>query len=157
MPAEKLAEVEEKSAQEERASAGTQARDKLIQQLAAQNLDMAASFPGEIFDDEPEFVKLRAMGMPGLDPLMKALEAALVEPSNTLKELGGEKDARIKAEISMFAEAVGETTGEALLEAQRAVDEWETQLKLAVREVRTKKAEAGPSAPVLDLARYVHA
>lgn len=153
VPAEKLAEVEEKGAQEEKAAAAKHARDKLIQQLAEQNLDMAASFPGEIFEDEPEFVKLRAMGMPGLEPLMKALEEALVEPSTALKELGGEKDARIKAEIAMFGEAVAETTGEAFGEAQKAVDAWETELKVAVREVKGKRAEGGSVAPVMELAR----
>lgn len=99
VPAEKLGEVEEKSAAEEKAAAAAADRSALVASLAEQNLEMAVTFPGELFADEPEFQKLLALGMPGLEPLVKALGEALTGPANNLKELAGDKDARIRGEM----------------------------------------------------------
>jgi hypothetical protein len=154
VPAEKLSEVEEKSAVEDKAAAAAAERAARITVLSAQNLEVVMTCPGELFADEPEFSKLLSLSMPGLQPLVSALGEALAGPSTDLVDLGGDKDKRIREEEAQFLEAVAETVDASESEAAAALDAWFTALKQATRDTQRGGGAAAAGVPAL-VARLV--
>ncbi len=133
VPAEKLAEVEEADAGLEKARKIAQDRAASVAHLAAANLEMAETMYDELFADDVEFAKIA--GLPGLQPLLGALQESLSVAGEELRELGMDKDRRIRDEMDMFAEALAATLKDAETGTSAEIASWERRFKHASRAV----------------------
>jgi hypothetical protein len=94
VPADKLQEVEEKDAAEEKVRLRARERAELIARLSAANLEVIETFPEELLEEDLDYAKIR--GMAGVATLLQAFRDALVQPGADLRQLGMDKDGLIR-------------------------------------------------------------
>jgi hypothetical protein len=151
VPAEVLQEVEDADAREERAALKARERAEQVAALQAMNIEVAETLVDEIMDQDPDFQKVK--GMPGMPQAVQTMREAVKPAAETLKVVGAEKDALIRAEIDTFADALSTVTAQAHADTAARVKDWERRFKHASRDLydaeqyATSRAAGAAAAP----------
>jgi len=141
VPAEVLAEVEEMDSRAEKAEIRAQEKRDMIQSLANMNIEVAETLLDSILDEDPDFQKV--VSMPGMPQLVQTIRETIKPASETLKVVGAEKDALIRAEIAQFQEAVNAITAESLATTSSILEDWEKRFKVAAKRATDAKHKHG--------------
>ena len=163
VPAELLQEAEDHDVREARKEKAAAERAAMVAQLAEMNIEFIETLLDAMLDEDPDFQKVKNMS--GLPQLVVAMREATKEAAATLRVVGAEKDALIRAEVAQFEEAVRAEVDAAHAETAAAAAEWERAFKHAAREAAETAAAlaadreltryGGTSAPVAPGARTV--
>lgn len=137
VPAEVLAEVEEMDSRAEKAEIRAQEKRDMIQSLANMNIEVAETLLDSILDEDPDFQKV--VSMPGMPQLVQTIRETIKPASETLKIVGAEKDALIRAEIAQFQEAVNAITAESLAITSSVIEDWEKRFKVSSKKAADAK------------------
>jgi hypothetical protein len=149
VPAELLQEAEDHDAREQRKEKAAAERAAMVAELAAMNIEFIETLLDAILDEDPDFQKVKNMS--GLPQLVVAMREAIKEAAATLRVVGAEKDALIRAEIAQFEEARSAEVEAAHADTAAAVADWERKFKHAARDA----AEAAAAlAEDRELTRY---